>query len=252
MLIDPTHSTHSTHSTADHPYRTAPAPRELDPESGRVPYAGQTRMRLTIGSGLAHARIVVDPAARDLVAIESGGGPRPRIRLAAGEIALTWRESFGGWLCNVLTAGLDAFTAGLDVFAAGAGELAIILHPSVEWTIAIRGGLSHFACDLSAGAVARIDIAGGCSHMLLDLPLPTSVVPIRISGGASSIGVRRPAEAGVALGVSGGISRLRLDNSGFGAIGGGARLDTGDVGGATPHYQLSISGGASDLAIERS
>jgi len=28
--------------------------------------------------------------------------------------------------------------------------------------------LSHLECDLSAGAVARIDIAGGCSHVLLD------------------------------------------------------------------------------------
>jgi hypothetical protein len=38
---------------------------------------------------------------------------------------------------------------------------------------------------------------------------------------------------------------------GYYAIGGAARLDTGNVGGATPHYELSINGGASELAIER-
>lgn len=247
MMIGPTHDStsdrDSTPDSLDHPYRTAPAPRELDPGSGRVPYDGQTRMRLTISSGLAHARIAIDPAARDLVAIEPGDGPRPRIRLAAGELALAWRGSFGGWLYNVFTAGLD-LTAGLD------GPV-IVLHPAVEWTIAIRGGLSHLECDLSAGAVAGIDIAGGCSHVLFDLPLPAAIVPIRISGGASRVGLRRPAEAGVAVGVDGGIAKLRLDDQRFDAIGGAARLTTGNLVGEAPRYELSILGGASDLAIER-
>ena len=238
MMIDPTHGLMDlmTQTGTDHPYRTAPAPRTFDPESARVPYDGQTRMRLTISSGLAHARMVIDPAARDLVAIESGDGPRPRIRLAAGEIALTWRVSFGDWLREVLTAGLD--------------DLAIVLHPAVEWTVAIRGGLSQLECDLSAGSVAGIDIAGGCSDVRFDLPLPTANVPIRISGGASRVRLLRPAQAGVTLGVGGGIAMLRIDDRGFDAIGGAARLDTGNVVSGTPHYQLSISGGASDLAIE--
>jgi hypothetical protein len=232
MMFDPT-----SDSTPDHPYRTIPTPHAFELEQTRVPYDGQTRMRLTISSGLANARIVIDPTARDLIAIESGDGPRPQIRVAAGEIALRWRVSFGDWLRDVFTAGLD--------------DLAIVLHPAVEWTIAIRGGLSHLACDLSAGAVARIDIAGGCSDVQLDLPLPTAIVPISISGGASHVGLRRPAEAGVTVGVGGGISMLRLDDRGFDAIGGAARLDTGHVAGGTPHYELSIRGGASDLAIER-
>jgi hypothetical protein len=123
--------------------------------------------------------------------------------------------------------------------------------PAVEWTIALRDGLSHVECDLSAGTVARLDIAGGCSNVLFDLPMPTAIVPIRISGGASHVGLRRPAEAGVTVEVAGGIAMIGLDDRGFDAIGGAARLDTGNVDGGTPHYLLSISGGASDLPIER-
>jgi hypothetical protein len=231
-MIDPTPA-----STSDHPYRAAPAPRRFDPESGRVAYQGQTRMRLTIGSGLAHARIVIDPGARDLVAIESSGRARPRIRLAAGEVALSWRLSFGDWL--------------REVFAGGSGDVEIVLHPAVEWTVAIRGGLANVACDLAAGAVAAIDIGGGCSHALFDLPLPTATVPIRIAGGASCVGLRRPGEAGFAVGVGGGVSMLWLDDRGFDAIGGSAWLDTGNVVRGAPSYRLSIRGGASDLAIER-
>jgi hypothetical protein len=235
MMIDPTYPT--SDSTTDHPYRTASAPRTFDPDSSRVPYDGQTRMRLTISSGLAHARIVIDPAARDLLAIDCGDGPLPRIRLAGGELALTWRRMFGDWL--------------RDLFTPGLGDVAIVLHPAVEWTVAFRGGLSDVELDLSAGAVARIDIAGGCSDVLLDLPPPAAVVPIRISGGASHFGIRRPAETGVGLGVAGGIAMLRLDDRSFDAIGGAAQLDTGEVTRGVPHYELTIAGGASDPSIER-
>jgi hypothetical protein len=230
MMIDPT-----CDSTTDHPYRTPPG--ILDPDSPRVPYDGQTRMRLTIASGLAHARIVIDPEASDLLAIECGDDSRPRIRLAAGELAVTWRASFGDWL--------------RDLFNPGIGDVAIVLHAAVEWTIALRGGLSDVECDLAAGAVARIDVAGGCSNVRFDLPLPTAVVPIRISGGASRVAVRRPSETGVGLAVGGGLAMLRLDDRSFYAIGGAARLDTGNVVREVPHYALTIAGGASDLAIER-
>ena len=76
-------------------------------------------------------------------------------------------------------------------------------------------------------------------------------MPIRISGGASHVGIRRPAETGVGLDVAGGISMLRLDDRSLDAIGGAAQLDTGDVTREVPHYELAIAGGASDLSIER-
>jgi|GEM_PF-2848528 len=232
MMFDPT-----IDSTPDHPYRAVPPVHAFDPEHTRVPYDGQTRMRLSISSGLADARIVIDPAARDLVAVECGEGRRPRIRVAAGEVALRWHQSFGDWLHDVLTAGRD--------------DVAIVLHPAVEWTIAIRGGLSNVDCELAAGAVARIDLAGGCSDVRFDLPLPSAAVPIAIAGGASHVAVRRPADTGVTVAVGGGLATLRLDDRGFDAIGGAVRLDAGHVDGGAPHYALSIRGGASDLAIER-
>lgn len=220
-----------------HPYRSAVEPCTLDRDELRVPYSGQARMRFALASGLSHGHIVIDPAAQDLIAIQCRGGLQPRLRVVAGEIVLSWRVSFGDWLRRALR------SCNHDV--------AIVLHPAVEWTLAIDGGLSHFELDLSAGTVARIDIGGGCSNVRFELPLPRTAVPIRIAGGASRLVVQRPAETGVALAASGGMAALRLDDQRFDAIGGSARLVAPNLEPGAPGYELQIHGGAADLAIER-
>lgn len=223
--------------TTTHPYRSAHEPSTLDGDELRVPYHGQARMRLALSAGLAHGRIVIDPAADDLIAIQCGDSVQPRLRVAAGEIAVSCRVSFGDWLRGALQP-LDH-------------HVAIVLHPAVEWTIAIRGGLAHCELDLSAGSIARIDVHGGCGDVRFELPLAKAAVPLRIAGGASRLLVQRPAEAGVVLAASGGITKLRLDDQRFDAIGGSARLETRNIAPGAPRYELQINGGASELTIER-
>jgi len=193
-------------------------------------------MRLTITSGMADAHVRVDPDATDLIAIDHGDGPPPRLRVGASELRVSWpATTIGSWLRAALT-----------------GEhrdIEIVLHPAVEWTLQIRGGLSHFEADLASGKLARLEISGGVSDACLDLPRPGAVVPIRISGGVSDLALRRPADAGVALAVSGGISDLCLDDQAFDAIGGAARLATGPVHGDIPRFAVEIGGGASSLHV---
>ena len=221
---------------ASHPFCTAPY-HDADAELGGVtiPYAGQTRMRLTITSGLADARVRIDRDATDLIAIVYGEGVAPRLRVSSSELRLSWPTTIGSWLRAALV-GDDR-------------DVEIVLHPAVEWTLQLRGGLSRFEADLAAGKLARLEIGGGVSDARFDLPAPTRVVPIRIDGGASDLGLRRPAAVGVGVAVRGGISDLRLDDQGFDAIGGGARLATGPVHGDTPRYAVEIHGGASGVQI---
>ena len=220
----------------DHPYRSA-EPSGFGCDDLRVPYAGQARMRLALSSGLSHALIVIDPAAQDLIAVQCGDDLQPRLRVVTGEIALSWRMSFGDWLRGALRP-LDR-------------DVSIVLHPAVEWTLAIRGGLAGSELQLSAGTVARSEVSGGCSDVRFELPVPATAVPVRISGGACQLVVQRPVETGVALTASGGMAGLRLDDQRFDAIGGSARLETRNAVPGAPRYDLQISGGAADLAIER-
>jgi hypothetical protein len=226
------------------PFRT-PFQMPVDPWPGpdrdgemdrlSIPYAGQTRMRLTIASGMADAVVRIDPEAVDLISVDCCARLAPRLRVSGSELRLSWPATIGAWLWAVL--------------AGECRDVEIVLHPAVEWTFLVRGGLSRFEADLTGGKVARLDISGGISDALIDLPAPAGPVPIRISGGVSNLGLRRPAAAGVHLAVSGGVSNLRLDDQVLGAIGGGARLSTGGAPGDISRYAVEISGGASRLEI---
>jgi hypothetical protein len=211
--------------------------RDPDPEMDRlsIPYSGQSRMRLTITSGMADALVRIDPEAVDLIAVDCCARMAPRLRVSGSDLRVSWPATIGAWLRGVL--------------AGECRDVEIVLHPAVEWTFLVRGGLSRFEADLAAGKLARLEISGGVSDALIDLPVPAGPVPIRISGGVSHLGIRRPAASGVHLAVSGGISHLRLDHQTIGAIGGGARLATGGGAGEVSHYAVEISGGASRLEI---
>jgi hypothetical protein len=217
-------------------FHTAPAfTPALDLDRLSLPYAGQTRMRLTITSGLANARVRIDPDATALVTIDCGDGPWPRLAVSSSEVRVSWSETLAEWLRSAL--------------AGEHRDVEIVLHASVEWALVVRGGLSRFEGDLAAGKLAGIEISGGVSDARLDLPAPEGPVPVRVAGGVSEFALRRPAAAGVALAVKGGIADLRLDDQSFGAIGGAARLATGVVHGDASRYLVEISGGASGFEI---
>jgi len=223
-----------TNPETQHPYRSAPS---LDTDRLCIPYRGETRMRLSLSSGFANGRIAIDPAATDLVAIRCGDDLRPRLRVWTDEIAVSHHVTFGDWLRSMVRP--------------ADREMRIVLHPAVTWTLAIHGGLCAAAVDLTAGSVAYIEISGGCSEARFDLPVAKLATPIQISGGASRVRVHRPAETGVAFAASGGVATLRLDDDRFDAIGGAVQLSTRNLATSSTHYDLAITGGACDVAIER-
>jgi len=216
------------------PYRTRPA-RPTDASPVSIPYDGQTRMRLTITSGMSSARLRVDPSADALLTIHHDG-EAPELRVAGSEVRLAWSSSFADWL--------------RQVFRGDHGDVEIVLHPAVVWELVVRGGLSSLDGDLTAGTVARIEVSGGCSNVEIQVPKPVQTVPIRISGGASHLRLSRPAKVGVSVAVSGGIASLRLDDQTFDAIGGSARLETSGHVPGSPRYDIQVSGGAANIEVD--
>jgi hypothetical protein len=127
----------------------------------------------------------------------------------------------------------------------------IALSPSAAWRVEIRDGVSQLVADLQEIVLDAIEVRGGVNRVELRLPRPTGTVPIRVSGGASHLTLRRPSGVAARVHIGGGASKLALDTQYLGAIGGPVRLETPDYASANARYDVEIGGGASKVTIDR-
>jgi hypothetical protein len=84
---------------------------------------------------------------------------------------------------------------------AGTVGAEIRLNAKVSWTIRLTGRSTEQDIDMRLGGLARVELAGGASRAVLQLPKPKGTVPLSVSGAMSQLSVR--AETGIPV-------RLRL------------------------------------------
>src|SRR5437588_8277528 len=125
----------------------------------------------------------------------------------------------------------------------------VTLNVAIPWQIVIQGGASNVTAELGGLDLAGLEVKGGLSMIRLELPAPSSVVPIRISGGASQITVRRPAGVAARVHLKGWVSELVLDDQTFSAVGNDVRLQSPGFELTAPYYDIEVVGSASMVTI---
>jgi hypothetical protein len=125
----------------------------------------------------------------------------------------------------------------------------VALNAAVPWAFEVRGGAARIDADLSRIRLEVFGIHGGASEVELTLPEPSGIVCVRIEGGASNLKVRRPRGVAARLHVGGGASNLALDDQRLGAVGGETNLESSGHAGSTDRYEITITGGASDVSV---
>lgn len=128
----------------------------------------------------------------------------------------------------------------------------ITLNATIPWQIAIQGGASVIIADLSKLNLARLEVKGGLSSIRLELPIPSGVVPIRISGGASEITIRRPAGAAARVHLKGWSSTFVFDDQTFSNMGNDVRLQSSNYEAAAPYYDIEVASSVSMVTITAS
>lgn len=128
-----------------------------------------------------------------------------------------------------------------------AGE--VTLNAAVPWRIEVRGGASEVNAKLGGLDLSGLEVESGASKVHLELPKPSGTVLVRITGGASKVTVRRPSGVAARLRLKGGAAGLTFDDEIFGAVGGEVRLQSPGYEDASGHYDIEISGGASEVAL---
>jgi DNA-binding MarR family transcriptional regulator len=194
-----------------------------------APLAQEASGRLEVGAGTARLELRGELAMPDLFRARFEGRA-PAVRAEGGTVTLSY-------------AGFRA--ADWKKHAAH-----VALNGSVPWDIAIRGGASKLAADLTALQLRSFEVTGGATDLTASLPRPEGTIRIAFAGGASKLVLRRPGGVAVRLHVSGGVSRLAFDAHRLGVVGGETRLESPDYGTAKDRYEITVTGGASRLAIE--
>src|SRR5215213_6553983 len=121
----------------------------------------------------------------------------------------------------------------------------VTLNVAIPWEIAIQGGASDITAELGGLDLAGLEVKGGASSIRLELPVPSGVIPIRISGGASEIIVRRPVGVAVRAHLKGWVSTFVFDHQTFSDMGNNVRLQSADFEPTAPYYDIEVASSAS-------
>ncbi len=125
----------------------------------------------------------------------------------------------------------------------------VTLSAAIPWQIVIQGGASEITADLTKLNLVALEVKGGVSKVRLDLPTPAGIVPIRISGGASDVVVRRPAGVAARAHLKGWVSTFIFDDQTFSYVGNDVRLQSQGFEADAPHYDIEVASSASMITI---
>jgi DNA-binding MarR family transcriptional regulator len=158
-------------------------------------------------------------------------GPPPEVRVKDGVVTMRYPRRL--W------------------FLSGGGGISaeVALSTAIPWRISIQGGASDIAAELGGLDLAGLQIKGGVSMIRMELPVPSREVPVRISGGASEIVVRRPAGVAARVHLKGWASTFVFDDQTFSNLGNDVRLQSPGYGAADRRYDIEVSSSASMVTI---
>jgi DNA-binding MarR family transcriptional regulator len=125
----------------------------------------------------------------------------------------------------------------------------VTLNVAIPWQIVIQGGASEVSAELDGLDLASLEVKGGLSMISLELPMPTGVVPIRVSGGASAISVQRPAGVAARAHLKGWVSTFVFDDQTFNDMGNNVWLQSSGFEPTAPYYDIEVASSASMVTI---
>jgi DNA-binding MarR family transcriptional regulator len=125
----------------------------------------------------------------------------------------------------------------------------VALNATIPWQVTTQGSAMEINAELDRLQLAGVEIKGAMSMIHLELPRPSGAVPIRITGSASAVIVRRPANAAARVHLKGWAATFVFDEHRFSNLGNDVRLQSPDYEATVPHYDIDVTSSVSDVTI---
>jgi DNA-binding MarR family transcriptional regulator len=194
-----------------------------------APLGDLTSARLVVPAGVYHLTLRAGSKMAELYHARFEG-PVPDVKTKDGVVTMRYPRRL--WMLS-----------------AGQGEAEVTLNTGVPWSILIQGGASLITAELDGLDLAGLEVKGGMSMIQLELPVPSGVVPIRISGGASEVAMRRPPGVPAKVHLKGWASTFIFDDQTFGNLGNDVRLQSPGYDGTAPGYDIEVASSVSMVTI---
>ena len=205
--------------------------REALPEgdaAASAPLDGVSSGQLIV-SGAAQLTIIVDKKLTDLYQARFEGAS-PEVKAHEGVVSIRYPRKLS------------------SLFGTNR-SVVVKLGTTIPWEITVHGGAAMIKAELTNLKLSGFEAKGGASMVTLGLPVPTAVVPVRLSGGASEIIVRRPAGVAVRAHLKGWASHFGFDEQNYDAVGNDVWLQSTEYDASGPHYSVEIASSASSITI---
>jgi DNA-binding MarR family transcriptional regulator len=157
-------------------------------------------------------------------------GPLPDVKVKDGVVTIRYPRRL--WL-----PGLEKRTA------------EVILSTVISWQINLQSGASEITAELGDLNLASLELKGGAHMARIELPAPSGIVPIRISGGAVDTVIRRPAGTAARVHLKGWATEFVFDDQTFNAVGNDVRLQSRNFDPDGPYYDIDIDSSVSQFTI---
>jgi hypothetical protein len=165
--------------------------------------------------------------------IEYPNGRAPEVRAESGTVSIQGRTDW-----TILG-------------ARSSNRARVSLNQSIPWEVDVGAGASRDQLELGNVHLTSLHVSGGASQADVSLPRPVGTIPIRVSGGASTITLHRPTGVAARVQMSGGASNLTVDGDRRSVLGGDVSWKSPDYDSAGDRYDFEISGGASNVTIDQ-
>lgn len=206
--------------------------REAPEDEGRAfsaPLGKAESGRLVFFSAMSRLVLRGDARMEDLYRADFEGS-LPNIKVEEGNVTIRYPQRM--WLVD-----------------RGQRMADVRLNTVIPWRIVIHGGASEITAELGGLDLAELEVKGGMSMIRLELPKPSGVVPIQISGGASEIMVRHPVGVAVRAHLKGWVSEFIFGDQTFSAMGNDMRLQSPGYTATGPCYDIEVASSASMVTI---
>ena len=195
-----------------------------------APLAEVKSARLIVSSGITMLTLRVDAGMADLYKARFEG-PLPEVRTRDGAVNIRYPRRLWAAL-------------------GGAKRIAeVTLNAAVPWQIGIQGGASGIFAQLGGLDLVELQVKAGASEIQLNLPSPSRMVQISISGGSSDIVIRRPSGVPARLHLKGWYSALVFDDQSFNNLGNDVRMQSPEYEATAPGSDIEVLSSASMVRV---